>query len=513
MKNNKYMENIRVRFAPSPTGPLHIGGVRTALYNYLFAKKNNGKFVLRIEDTDQKRFVAGAEKYILDSFNWCKINPDESPVKEGNYAPYRQSERKEIYLQYARKLIDSGWAYYAFDKQEELDKLRKEYEKEKKTFIYNHSQRQRLNNQFTVGEDILKSQIDKGEYVIRFKIPVNTTVEFKDIIRGTIKVNSDTLDDKIIFKSDGLPTYHLANVIDDHLMEISHVIRGEEWLPSTPLHILLYKAFGWDNEIPAFAHLPLLLKPQGKGKLSKRDGDKLGFPVFPLQWTDDKTGEASKGYKEEGYFPDAFINILAFLGWNPGTEKEFYSLDELIQDFSLEKVTKAGTRFDPDKAKWYNHKYLQQKSAEELYKYIEPIAKAEGYNVYDKHKSLKIINLVKERMNFPKDFIQQAGFFYKEPSEYDNKVIKKKWKDDIPGLLKELYIEILPNSNFEKNELKKTVSSWIEKKGIGFGNIMNCLRLSLVGGSKGPDLFEIIEILGKEETIKRIEKAVSTIKR
>ncbi len=505
------MENIRVRFAPSPTGPLHIGGVRTALYNYLFAKKNNGQFILRIEDTDQKRFVAGAEKYILDSLRWCKINPDESPAKEGNYCPYRQSERKDIYLKYATKLIDSGWAYYAFDKQEELDKLRKKYEQEKKTFIYNHSERKKLNNQFTVVEDVLKNHIEKGDYVIRFKIPENTTIEFKDIIRGNIKVNSDTLDDKIIFKSDGLPTYHLANVIDDHLMKISHVIRGEEWLPSTPLHVLLYKAFGWDKEIPHFAHLPLLLKPQGKGKLSKRDGDKLGFPVFPMEWIDENTGETSKGYKEEGYFPDAFINILAFLGWNPGTEKELYSLDELIQDFSLEKVTKAGTRFDPEKAKWYNHKYLQQKSAEELYEFIEPIVKTEGFDIQDKKKMLKIIELVQERMNFPKDFIEQAGFFYQEPAEYDNKVIKKKWKEDIPELLKELSTDILLNSNFEKNELKTTVSSWIESKGIGFGNIMNCLRLSLVGGSKGPDLFEIMEILGKKETIKRIEKAISII--
>lgn len=507
------MENIRVRFAPSPTGPLHIGGVRTALYNYLFAKKNNGQFILRIEDTDQKRFVAGAEKYILEALKWCKINPDESPVKEGNYSPYRQSERKDIYLQYARKLIDNGWAYYAFDKQEDLDKLRKEYEQEKKTFTYNHKERKRLSNQFTVDEEILKNNIEKGEYVIRFKIPENTVVEFKDIIRGNIKVNSDTLDDKIIFKSDGLPTYHLANVVDDHLMKISHVIRGEEWLPSTPLHVLLYKAFGWENEIPSFAHLPLLLKPQGKGKLSKRDGDKLGFPVFPMEWTDKNTGETSKGYKEEGYFPDAFINILAFLGWNPGTEKELYSLDELIQDFSLEKVSKAGTRFDPDKAKWYNHKYLQQKNVEELYEYIEPIAQAEGFDIDDKKKTLKIIEIMKERMNFPKDFIEQAGFFYQEPKEYDNKVIKKKWKENIPGLFNELSTEILPKSNFEKNELKSNVSSWIESKGIGFGNIMNCLRLSLVGGSKGPDLFEMMEILGKDETIKRIQKAISIIKR
>lgn len=506
----KKMKEVRVRFAPSPTGPLHIGGVRTALYNYLFARKHNGKFILRIEDTDQKRFVEGAEDYIKKSFEWCGIDFNEGGDKGGEFGPYKQSKRSEIYKSYAQQLVENGWAYYAFDTPEQLDTIRSEYEKEGNVFLYNHKNRNQLNNQFSISEQELQQRLNNNTpYVIRFKIPENTTVTFQDIIRDSVKVNSSILDDKVIFKSDGLPTYHLANVIDDHLMKISHVIRGEEWLPSTPLHVLLYKAFGWEKEMPEFAHLPLLLKPTGKGKLSKRDGDKLGFPVFPLEWKDPKSGEISMGYKEEGYFPDAFINILAFLGWNPGTEKELYTKEELIQDFQLEKVGKAGTRFDPEKAKWFNHQFLITKTAEELYEEIKNLPL--DFSMYNQDQLYTIIALVKERLNFPHDFSDQAGFFFKQPEAYDQKVIKKKWKDNISELLLSLIQEILSKTEFEADTLKEKVSNWVNAKEIGFGNIMNSLRLCLVGSGKGPDLFQIMEILGKEETISRIEIAVDKI--
>lgn len=505
------MKEVRVRFAPSPTGPLHIGGVRTALYNYLFAKKNNGKFILRIEDTDQKRFVQGAEQYIIDSFAWCGLEFDEGVNIGGEFGPYKQSERSEIYKNYAKHLIDSGWAYYAFDTPEELDKARAKFEKEGKVFIYNAQTRKALNNQFSISEKELKNRIeDSVPYVIRFKIPEKEIVEFKDTIRHTVKVNTETLDDKVIFKSDGLPTYHLANVVDDYLMKISHVIRGEEWLPSTPLHVLLYKALGWLDEMPEFAHLPLLLKPTGKGKLSKRDGDKFGFPVFPMEWKDPQTSEISMGYKEEGYLPDAFVNILAFLGWNPGTEKEIYTLEELVDDFKLEKVGKSGTRFDPEKAKWFNHQFLAKKSAEEILPLLTNIDF--DFSKYDEKTNLKIIDLVKERLNFPKDFIDQASYFYKKPTSFDEKVVKKKWKEDIPDLLKAIVAEILKEESFEATTLKEKVSNWINAKEIGFGNIMNSIRLSIVGNSSGPDIFEILEILGKDETIERIEYAIKKIK-
>ncbi len=504
------MKEVRVRFAPSPTGPLHIGGVRTALYNYLFARQHNGRFILRIEDTDQKRFVEGAEEYIKSSFEWCGLEFDEGIDKGGSYGPYKQSERSEIYKKYAEQLINNGWAYYAFDTPEELDKIRDSYEKEGKTFLYGQANRKELNNQLGISKEETENKLAaKIPYVIRFKIPENETVVFNDIIRDTVKVNTATLDDKVIFKSDGLPTYHLANVVDDYLMKISHVIRGEEWLPSTPLHVLLYKALGWDTDMPQFAHLPLLLKPTGKGKLSKRDGDKLGFPVFPMEWKDPKTGEISMGYKEEGYLPQAFINILAFLGWNPGTEKEIYTLNELIDDFKLEKVGKAGTRFDPEKAKWFNHQFIKDLAAKEILPLIKNLNL--NYSQYEEEKILSIIDLVKERLNFPKDFIDQAGFFFKKPENYDEKLIKKKWKSDIPGILTEIKETILAKEEFKALHLKEKVSDWVNSKELGFGNIMNSLRLCLVGSGKGPDLFEIIEILGKKETIERIEKAIAEI--
>ena len=424
------MEQVRVRFAPSPTGPLHIGGVRTALYNYLFAKKNGGTFILRIEDTDQTRFVEGAEEYIMESLKWCGIIVDEGIREGGNYGPYRQSDRKAIYRQYADILIDKGDAYYAFDTPEELETLRSESEKAGNTFIYNAAVREKLNNSVSLKETEWKEKLEKGEpYVIRYKMPHNEDIHFDDIIRGHIVVNTSTLDDKVLFKSDGMPTYHLANIVDDHLMEISHVIRGEEWLPSLPLHIMLYRSFGWDP--PLFAHLPLLLKPDGKGKLSKRDGDKMGFPVFPLFWP---YGETAKGYREEGYYPEAFVNMLALLGWNPGTEQEIFSMDELIDAFSIERVGKSGSRFDPEKAKWFNHQYLQKKTNTQLAIEFREFLRAQGYHV-DIVRLETLIGLVKERVSFVKDIWDQTDFFFKAPETYDQEVIKKRWKEDSAALL------------------------------------------------------------------------------
>lgn len=504
MQNNK----VRVRFAPSPTGPLHIGGVRTALYNYLFAKKNNGTFILRIEDTDQTRFVKGAEKYIVESLQWCGIEPDESCEKNGKYGPYRQSNRKEIYKKYIQQLLDSGHAYYAFDTPEELDAMRQKLEAEKaENTSYCSANRLSMKNSLSLPANEITKYIDAGKsYVIRFKMPENNEMQVNDIIRGTIKFNTNTLDDKILFKSDGMPTYHLANVVDDHLMEISHVIRGEEWLPSLPLHFLLYQAFGWENETPQFAHLPLLLKPAGKGKLSKRDGDKLGFPVFPAEWKNED-GTVSMGYKENGYYPEAFINMLALLGWNPGTEQEIFSLKELANSFSLERVNKSGARFNPDKAKWFNHYYLQQQADDVLAK--------ECINVFLKNNIKsdidtikKIIPLVKERLNFPQDIIEQANFFFVAPEEYDEKAMKKKWKPESTELLTELIEELNKLNTCNKTELENCIKPFIEAKGVGFGLVMIPLRIALVGATKGPDLFEIISILGIKESINRIIKAI-----
>lgn len=510
---------IRVRFAPSPTGPLHIGGVRTALYNYLFAKKFGGDFILRIEDTDQARFVPGAEEYIIESLNWCGIKFDEGIHIGGQYAPYRQSERKEIYKQYADQLIENGSAYYAFDSAEELDVKRKKYESQKQTFQYSSANRSSMNNSLTLNDSEIKQKISKGGlHVIRIKIPENETIEVNDLIRGKVTVDSSQLDDKVLFKSDGLPTYHLANVVDDFLMKVTHVIRGEEWLPSTPLHVLLYKYFGWENEMPQFAHLPLLLKPDGNGKLSKRDGDRLGFPVFPLKWTDPKTNEISSGYRESGYFPEAVVNMLALLGWNPGTEKELFSMEELIQAFSFDGVGKSGSRFDPKKAKWFNHQYLLKKSNEEIANLFAKILEEKGINS-DHSYILKVCNLVKERVNFVSELWAQSSFFFESPKTFDEKAVKDKWKESRPTpagcgtaqLVAEVK-EIINNaSDFSAAQLKENISKYVQEKQLGMGQVMNALRICIVGASFGPDLFDIIDMLGKEEAIRRIDFALQTI--
>ncbi len=502
-------KNIRVRFAPSPTGPLHIGGVRTALYNYLFARKNGGKFILRIEDTDQTRFVPGAEEYIIESFAWCGIEFDEGVTKGGPFGPYKQSERKEIYKQYADRLLEDGWAYYAFDTPEELDKRRKALESEKKTFTYNAAERLNMKNSLSLSKEETEKLLASGApYVVRFKMPDNETVVMNDLIRGKVEVNTSVLDDKVLFKSDGMPTYHLANVVDDHLMEISHVIRGEEWLPSLPLHVLLYRAFGW--ETPQFAHLPLLLKPEGNGKLSKRDGDRLGFPVFPLQWKDPKTGDVSSGYREDGYFPEAFVNMLALLGWNPGDDRELFTMDELIEAFSIERVNKSGARFDPEKAKWFNHQYLIRKEDAELAAYFMPVLKEHGVEA-DPAYVEKVVGLVKERANFVKDLWDQSYFFFKAPEEYDAKAVKKRWKaasyDQMTELL-ELLKEVEP---FTSENLEEQVKAWIESKEYGMGVVMNAFRLLIVGALKGPHLFDIVAMIGKEETLRRMEKGLQTL--
>lgn len=505
------MENksVRVRFAPSPTGPLHIGGVRTALYNYLFAKRNGGKFILRIEDTDQNRFVPGAEEYIIEAFNWCGIEFDEGVTKGGEYGPYRQSERKDIYGQYADKLIQSGHAYYAFDTPEELNQIRKQFESEKKTFTYDVVQRRRLRNSLTLSESEVASLLNENTpYVIRFKMPENHLVVMEDEIRGRVEVNTNVLDDKILFKSDGMPTYHLANIVDDHLMKITHVIRGEEWLPSLPLHVLLYDAFGWDK--PQFAHLPLLLKPDGKGKLSKRDGDRLGFPVFPLQWTDPKSGEVSSGYREDGYFPEAFINMLALLGWNPGDEREFFTLKQLIEAFSIDKVGKSGSKFDQEKANWFNHHYLVEKSNEELAELF--LAVLSDKNIDPGQKDVAyIVGLVKERVNFVSELWDQSYFFFSAPEDYDPKTVKKRWKANSFDQMKELYQVLESVTEFTSENTEKAAKEWIEKNEYGMGAIMNAFRLLIVGTAKGPHLFDIIAVIGKEETLERINRGLNVL--
>lgn len=497
--------NVRVRFAPSPTGPLHIGGVRTALFNYLFAKKHGGKFILRIEDTDQNRYVEGAEQYIINALNWCNIPYDEGPGKEGDFGPYRQSERKEIYTQYAQELIASGNAYYAFDTPEELGALRKDCEAKGETFIYNWSNRERLSNSISLSSEEVKNRIENGDdYVIRFLSPKNETLYLKDSIRGDIKIDTNILDDKVLFKSDGMPTYHLANIVDDHLMKISHVIRGEEWLPSLALHVQLYKALGW--ETPEFAHLPLILKPTGKGKLSKRDGDKMGFPVFPLEWIDPKTNEVSRGYKEDGYFAESMVNFLAFLGWNPGTEQEIFNLNELVEAFELERVHKAGARFDPEKIKWFNHHYMQQQPNNLL---AESFKKQhEALRDIDLDYIALVIGLIKERATFISDFWELSNYFFETPNSYDEKALKKAVKEDTSSMLHEVLGIINNIENYTVENLQAEIKSWITTNNIGFGKVMMPLRLALVGALQGPDVFDIMFMIGKAETIKRIEKAV-----
>ena len=496
---------VRVRFAPSPTGPLHIGGVRTALFNYLFAKKNKGTFYLRIEDTDQTRFVPGAEAYIFEALEWLGIAPDETVVKNEKFGPYRQSERKEMYKQYADELIENGWAYYAFDTAEKLDELRKQAEAEGKTFIYNHSVRGQLDNSLTVSREEVHKRIANGEaFVVRFKTPVNETLVINDIIRGDVKFDTNLLDDKVLYKSDGMPTYHLANIVDDHLMETSHVIRGEEWLPSLPLHKLLYKAFGW--EAPEFAHLPLILKPIGNGKLSKRDGDKMGFPVFPLEW---KTEEGtSMGYRENGFFPEAVVNFLALLGWNDGTEQEIFSLDELVQKFDLARVNKSGAKFDPEKNKWFNHQYLVKKDDAQLAEMFEKELAEKGISTT--LDITRIVSLVKDRANFVTELYDLSDYFFVSPTSYDEKA-SKNWKEDTPDLMKQLITVLEGISDFTSINIETIVKDWLTTNEIGMGKVMQPFRLSLVGALKGPHLFDIVEMIGKEESIKRIEKAIQTL--
>ncbi|MHA3788516.1 glutamate--tRNA ligase [Flavobacterium hauense] len=500
-------KQVRVRFAPSPTGPLHIGGVRTALFNYLFAKKHGGVFYLRIEDTDQNRYVEGAEEYIIEALNWCGIPFDEGVGKEGKFGPYRQSERKEIYKQYALNLIENGWAYYAFDTPEALDALRATAEAEGKTFIYNHTNREKLDTSLVLAADEVQKRIENGEhYVIRFKTPVEETLHLKDIIRGDIKFETNLLDDKVLFKSDGMPTYHLANIVDDHLMETSHVIRGEEWLPSLPLHELLYKAFGW--EAPQFAHLPLILKPVGNGKLSKRDGDKLGFPVFPLEWKN-PDGTISSGYREKGFLPEAVINFLALLGWNPGTDQELFDLDELVQLFDLERVHKAGAKFDPEKNKWFNHQYFGRQDNEVLAQQLQHTLVEKGIN-RPIEMVTEVVGLVKERASFASELWDLTDFFFVAPTSYDEKAAKN-WKPETAEVMTKL-IDVLENiADFSSANIESLVKAWMEQNEIGMGKVMQPLRLSLVGAVKGPHLFDIIALIGKAETISRIQKAIATL--
>ena len=505
------MREVRVRFAPSPTGPLHIGGVRTALYNYLFARKNGGKFILRIEDTDQGRFVPGAEQYIIESLTWSGIHFDEGDHIGGSFAPYRQSDRKEIYHQYALQLLQNGTAYYAFDTPEELDITRKEYESRKETFQYGPQTRMGLKNSLTLSKNEVKRLLEAGvHYVIRVKIPEHETITVHDLIRGVVTVDSALLDDKVLYKSDGMPTYHLANVVDDYLMKISHVIRGEEWLPSAPLHVLLYRYLGWEKDMPEFAHLPLLLKPDGNGKLSKRDGDRLGFPVFPLRWINPKTGEVSSGYRESGYLPEAFVNMLAFLGWNPGTEQELFTLDELVEHFSIERVSKSGAKFDVEKAHWYNHQYLSKKTPAKLAALLIPILEEKNIEVCQEYVE-QVCTLIHDRAVLIPDLFNQSRFFILDPESYDEKVVAKIWKSETPALLAD-YIPVLESTEpFTKDNIENNTKEFVRNKGIGMGHLMNPLRLTVVGTNAGPGMMDMIAVIGKEFIIPRIQKGIEII--
>ncbi|MFM7023027.1 MAG: glutamate--tRNA ligase [Flavobacteriales bacterium] len=498
------MTKVRVRYAPSPTGPQHIGGIRTALYNYLFAKKHGGDFILRIEDTDQGRYVPGAEEYLIEAVKWCGFDFDEGVHVGGPHAPYRQSERKHLYRQYADQLLNSGNAYYAFDSAENLDGKRKAAEAEKKVWQYDASTRGEMQNSLTLSADEVAAKIKAGEaYVIRFKTPEEEEIVVNDLIRGRVVVNSKQLDDKVLFKSDGMPTYHLANIVDDHLMEITHVIRGEEWLPSAPLHVLLYRALSWESTMPQFAHLPLLLKPDGNGKLSKRDGDRLGFPVFPIDWKDPKTGELSSGYREAGYFPDAFLNLLAFLGWNPGTEQEIFSIEEMVQAFSLEKVSKSGAKFSLDKARWFNQQYLLKKSAKEILPLIEFPA-----NNMSAAQLEKIVELLKPRCVFAKEIASSASYLFAPPTTYDAKTIEKKWKENSPQIVKDLSALFAAENDFSAAKLEAIFKAYLEQNQLGFGAAMPPLRLMITGLGEGPSLFDVMEILGKEECLERMKKQI-----
>ncbi len=497
---------VRVRFAPSPTGPLHIGGVRTALYNYLFARKMGGKMLLRIEDTDQNRLVPGAEAYIIEALQWAGIQIDEGQGVGGPHAPYKQSERSELYQQYAQQLIDAGLAYYAFDTAEELDALRKKYEGEGSAFQYNAASRGALKNSLSMPAEQVQAAIEAGqEYVIRLKVPAKEEIRFKDIVRDWVQIHSSTMDDKVLMKSDGLPTYHLANVVDDHLMEITHVIRGEEWLPSAPLHVLLYKSFGW--QAPEFAHLPLLLKPEGNGKLSKRDADLGGFPVFPLEWTDPQTSVKSIGFKQEGYLPQATINFLAFLGWNPGTEQEIFNMEQLIEAFSLDRIGKAGAKFDINKAKWFNHEYLKASDNATLLPLLgQEFAKA-GIDVQPE-KLAQILDLYKERINFLKDIVAESGFLFEAPTSFDEP-LKAKWNAEASDILAAFAREITNLQKIDATIAKDVLTSISETAGIKIGKVMAPLRIAITGAGAGPDLMKTIEILGAGETAQRIDYAIS----
>ena len=511
-RNRKMERRVRVRFAPSPTGPLHIGGVRTALYNYLFAKKQGGDFILRIEDTDQTRFVEGAEDYIVEAFRWLGIKFDEGVGIGGEFGPYKQSERKDIYKSYALELVEKGMAYYAFDTPEELEEKRKEAESEKKTFQYDCKTRQGLRNSLSLSEEETQGLIASGmPYVIRFRFPEDEMIEFDDLIRGHVKMNSSLLDDKVLYKSDGMPTYHLANIVDDHLMEISHVIRGEEWLPSCPLHVMLYRAFGWESTMPQFAHLPLLLKPEGSGKLSKRDGDRLGFPVFPLQWLDPKTKETSSGYRESGYLPQAVVNMLALLGWNPGTEQEIFSLEELVEAFSIDRISKHGARFDLEKAKWFNHQYLQKLENASLTEVFLQDLKQRGIEC-DFAKAETIVGLIKERCSFAKELWDNGDYFFVAPESYAEKALKKRWKEGtsermttIASLLRDI-----ENDNWAQ-KAEDFLMEYIKTNELNMGQIMNSIRLAVVGDTRGCSMLDIFAVLEKEESLRRIEIAAEKI--
>ncbi len=500
---------VRVRFAPSPTGPLHIGGVRTALYNYLFARQHGGDMVFRIEDTDSHRFVPGAEEYIIESFKWLGIEFDEGVSFGGSHGPYRQSERRDIYKKYVQQLIDNGKAYYAFDTPEELDAKRAEVQ----NFQYDSRTRLMMRNSLTMPEADWRQLIDNGEqYVVRFKIEPGIEVHVNDMIRGDVVIKSDILDDKVLYKSaDELPTYHLANIVDDHLMEISHVIRGEEWLPSAPLHVLLYRAFGWEDSMPRFAHLPLLLKPEGKGKLSKRDGDRLGFPVFPLEWHDPKTGEVSSGYRESGYFPEAVVNFLALLGWNPGTEQELFSLDELVKAFDITKCSKSGAKFDYQKGIWFNHEYILRKSNEEIADLFAPIVANNGVDE-SMDRIRTVVGLMKDRVSFVKELWPLCSFFFLPPTEYDDKTVRKRWKEYSAKQMGELADVLEGIDDFSVEGQEPIVLQWVNDQGYKLGDIMNAFRLALVGIGKGPGMFDISAFLGKEETLRRLRRAIEVLK-
>jgi glutamyl-tRNA synthetase len=504
------VSNIRVRFAPSPTGPLHMGGVRTALFNYLFAKANDGKFILRIEDTDQSRYVPGAEDYIKEALAWVGMETDEDPWQGGEYGPYRQSERKAMYRQYADQLIEAGHAYYAFDTSEELDEMRERLTRAKvPSPQYNAAVRMTMKNSLTLSADEVKQRLEANEpYTIRIKVPRNEEIRFHDLIRGWVQVNSNAIDDKVIFKSDGMPTYHLANIVDDHLMKITQVIRGEEWLPSAPIHILLYRFLGWEESRPEFAHLPLILRPDGNGKLSKRDGDRLGFPVFPLQWKDPATGETSSGYREKGYFAEAFINMLAFLGWNPGTNQELFSMDELIQNFKLERVGKSGSKFDADKAKWYNQQYLRTKGSEELANPLKDALASEGIEIKD-DQIPGYIELVKDRASFIEE-MTEGKYLLERPVEYEERIISKKWNENTPAMVEHL-IRKFSNVEYKTEILHETFNQFLAENELGMGVVMPVLRVLITGRGAGPGMFETMAFLGKDESIVRLQSGLEKL--